>query len=102
MLNPNPSGAEPVHKIITNKPIINVPGCPPISEVMTGVLAYILTFDQLPELDRVGRPKMFYGQRIHDKCYRRSFFDAGQFVEAGTTRAPARVGACTRWAAAGR
>jgi hydrogenase small subunit len=79
---PNPTGAEPVHKIVTNKPIINVPGCPPISEVMTGVLAYILTFDQLPELDRVGRPKMFYGQRIHDKCYRRAFFDAGQFVES--------------------
>ena len=79
---PNPTGAEPVHKIVTNKPIINVPGCPPISEVMTGVLAYILTFDQLPELDRNGRPKMFYGQRIHDKCYRRAFFDAGQFVEA--------------------
>ena len=29
------------------KPIINVPGCPPIAEVMTGVLTYILTFDQL-------------------------------------------------------
>lgn len=79
---PNPTGAEPVKKLITGKPIINVPGCPPIAEVMTGVLAYILTFDQLPELDRVGRPKMFYGQRIHDKCYRRPFFDAGQFVEA--------------------
>jgi len=79
---PNPTGAQPVHKIITNKPIVNVPGCPPIAEVMTGVLAYILTFDQLPELDRTGRPKMFYGQRIHDKCYRRAFFDAGQFVES--------------------
>ncbi len=49
---------------------------------MTGVLTYILTFGALPELDRYGRPKMFYGQRIHDKCYRRAFFDAGQFVEA--------------------
>ncbi|MGJ0508461.1 MAG: hydrogenase small subunit, partial [Methylocystis sp.] len=34
-----------------------------------------------PELDRQGRPKMFYSQRIHDKCYRRPHFDAGQFVE---------------------
>jgi hypothetical protein len=25
---------------------------------------------------------MFYGQRIHDKCYRRPHFDAGQFAEA--------------------
>ena len=49
---------------------------------MTGALTYILTFDALPELDRQGRPKMFYGQRLHDKCYRRAFFDSGQFVEA--------------------
>jgi len=79
---PNPTGAMPVHKLITHKSIINVPGCPPIAEVMTGVLTYILTFDDPPELDRLGRPKMFYGQRIHDKCYRRAFFDAGQFVES--------------------
>ena len=58
-----------------------MPGSPPIAEVMTGVITYMLTFDRLPELDRQGRPKMFYGQRIHDKCYRRPHFDAGQFVE---------------------
>ena len=79
---PNPTGAKPVYKLITDKPIINVPGCPPIAEVMIGVLTYILTFDKLPELDGQGRPKMFYAQRLHDKCYRRTFFDAGQFVEA--------------------
>ncbi|MDE4100006.1 hydrogenase small subunit [Phaeobacter gallaeciensis] len=79
---PNPTQATPVHKVITDKPIIKVPGCPPIAEVMTGVITYMLTFDRLPELDRQGRPAMFYGQRIHDKCYRRPHFDAGQFVEA--------------------
>lgn len=80
--HPNPTGAQPLKKVLSNRPIINVPGCPPIAEVMTGILTYILTFDQLPDLDCNGRPKMFYGQRIHDKCYRRAFFDAGQFVEA--------------------
>lgn len=79
---PNPTGAMPVYKLISGKPVINVPGCPPIAEVMTGVVTYILTFDRLPELDRIGRPTMFYGQRLHDKCYRRPFFDAGQFVES--------------------
>ncbi len=49
---------------------------------MTAVITYIATFEKLPELDRQGRPKMFYSQRIHDKCYRRPHFDAGQFVEA--------------------
>ncbi|WP_029356680.1 hydrogenase small subunit [Bosea sp. 117] len=79
---PNPTRATPVHEVITDKPIIKVPGCPPIAEVMTGVITYMLTFDRIPELDRQGRPKMFYSQRIHDKCYRRPHFDAGQFVEA--------------------
>ena len=79
---PNPTQATPIHKVITDKPIIKVPGCPPIAEVMTGVVTYILTFDRLPDLDAQGRPKMFYSQRIHDKCYRRPHFDAGQFVEA--------------------
>jgi hydrogenase small subunit len=79
---PNPTGAKPVRKLIFDKPVINVPGCPPIAEVMTGVLTYILTFGRLPELDRLGRPKAFYGTRVHDKCYRRSHFDAGQFVES--------------------
>ena len=79
---PNPTRAVPIHEVIRDKPIIKVPGCPPIAEVMTGIVAYITTFDRLPELDRQGRPKMFYSQRIHDKCYRRPHFDAGQFVEA--------------------
>lgn len=78
---PNPTHAVPINEVIKDKPIVMVPGCPPIAEVMTGVLTYILTYDRLPPLDRQGRPKMFYGQRIHDKCYRRGHFDAGQFVE---------------------
>ncbi|MBK9020926.1 MAG: hydrogenase small subunit [Sulfuritalea sp.] len=90
---PNPTRATPIDKVISGKPIIKVPGCPPIAEVMTGVVTYLLTFDRLPELDRQGRPKMFYGQRIHDKCYRRPHFDAGQFVEKWDDDA-ARKGYC--------
>jgi len=80
--HPNPTQAVPIHKVIFDKPIIKVPGCPPIAEVMTAVVTFMLTFDRIPELDRQGRPKMFYGQRVHDKCYRRGHFDAGQFVES--------------------
>ncbi|CHE77862.1 hydrogenase-1 small chain [Salmonella enterica subsp. enterica serovar Typhi] len=49
---------------------------------MSAIITYMVTFDRLPELDRMGRPLMFYGQRIHDKCYRRAHFDAGEFVES--------------------
>jgi hydrogenase small subunit len=78
---PNPTKATPIHKIIKGKPIIKVPGCPPIGEVMAGVLVHILTFDTLPALDGIGRPKAFYSKRVHDSCYRRPYYDAGMFVE---------------------
>jgi hydrogenase small subunit len=81
MADPNPTGAASVEDIITDKPIVNVPGCPPIPTVITGVLAHFLTFGSLPELDHLKRPKVFYGQNIHDRCYRRPFYERGQFAE---------------------
>jgi hydrogenase small subunit len=78
---PNPTGAVPVSDIIKDKPIVNVSGCPPIPVVITGVLAHYLTFGELPELDPLGRPKSFYGETIHDRCYRRPFYDQGKFAK---------------------
>ena len=68
--NPNPTGAKAIHKVIKGKPIINVQGCPPIADVMAGVIIYMLTFERMPQLDGLGRPKMFYSRRVHDTCYR--------------------------------
>lgn len=78
---PNPTSATPIHKLVKGKPIIKVPGCPPIGEVMAGVIVHYLTFGTIPELDRMGRPKAFYSKRVHDSCYRRPYYDAGLFVE---------------------
>jgi len=79
---PNPTGATPIHKLVKGKPVINVQGCPPIAEVMAGVIVHILVFGSMPELDRLGRPKAFYSRRVHDTCYRRPNFDAGLFVQS--------------------
>lgn len=79
---PNPTGARPVKDIIKDKPVIDVPGCPPIAEVISGVIVHYLTFDRIPELNRLGRPMAFYNHRIHDNCSRRAFFDAGMFVNS--------------------
>ncbi len=80
--HPNPTGTLPIHKVITDKPVVNVQGCPPIPDVMAGVIAHLIAFDRLPELDSLLRPKAFYSRRVHDTCYRRPNFDAGMFVEA--------------------
>ena len=79
--NPNPTGAVSVADLVKDKPIINVPGCPPIPVVITGVLAHYLTFGTIPELDSLGRPIAHFGQSIHDRCYRRPFYDKGLFAE---------------------
>jgi len=79
---PNPTSATPVHEIISGKPLIKVPGCPPIAEVMAGTVVHLLAFDRIPQLDGLGRPKAFYSRRVHDTCYRRPNYDAGLFVES--------------------
>jgi hydrogenase small subunit len=78
---PNPTGAVPVSHIVKDKPIINISGCPPIPVVITGVLAHYLTFGELPARDHLGRPKAFYGETIHDRCYRRPFYEQGKFAK---------------------
>lgn len=62
-------------------PVINVAGCPPNPDWLIGTIVYYLTFKKVPPLDEFNRPKMFYGQTIHDNCYRRAAFEAGLFLE---------------------
>nr|MBC8237003.1 hydrogenase small subunit [Candidatus Sulfurimonas ponti] len=77
---PNPTNAQPLSKI-TNKPVINVPGCPPSESNIVGTLLHFILYGTLPALDVYNRPKWAYGLRIHDACERRGRFDAGEFVQ---------------------
>jgi hydrogenase small subunit len=81
MAQPNPTGAVPVSDVISGKPIVNVSGCPPVPEVITGTLFQFVAMGKLPELDAQGRPKVFFGNSIHDRCYRRPFYDEGKFAK---------------------
>ncbi|AFL73322.1 hydrogenase small subunit [Thiocystis violascens] len=78
---PNPTGARSVEELITDKPIVNLSGCPPIPLAITGVIAHYLTMGALPEVDHLKRPLAFYGENVHDRCYRRPFYDRGLFAE---------------------
>ncbi|MDX1595041.1 MAG: hydrogenase small subunit [Gammaproteobacteria bacterium] len=93
MADPNPTGAAPVGDLVRGKPLINLPGCPPIPASITGVLAHYLAYGRLPELDHLGRPKAFFGESIHDRCYRRPFYDQGLFAR-GFDDEGARKGWC--------
>jgi hydrogenase small subunit len=78
---PNPTGAVGVSHLVTDKPVVNIAGCPPIADVITATIVHFLTFGQVPRLDADGRPLFAYGARIHDQCPRRAHYDAGQYVE---------------------
>jgi hydrogenase small subunit len=80
--SPNPTQAKGVWEILPDATVVNIPGCPAIPEVTTGVVAQYLVFGTLPELDALNRPKTFYGTTIHDRCLRRPFYDAGRFAKS--------------------
>ena len=80
--DPNPTTAWPVSAIVDDRPIINVPGCPPVPEVITGTLLQYVTTGKVPDLDEQRRPKVFFGNTIHDRCYRRPFYDEGKFAKS--------------------
>jgi hydrogenase small subunit len=80
--DPNPTGAVGVDSIITGKPIVNLPGCPPNPYNLLGVVLEYVTMGKLPEMDDVGRPKFAYERVIHENCPRRAHFDAGRFAMA--------------------
>jgi len=78
---PNPTGAVAAATLLPGKALLNLPGCPPIASVISAVLAHFVAFGTLPEADDLGRPRAFYGESIHDRCYRRPFYDQGKFAE---------------------
>jgi hydrogenase small subunit len=79
--DPNPTGAVGVHEIVRDKPVINLPGCPPNPYNFLGTVLQFATLGTLPELDDLKRPKFAYGRTIHEHCPRRPHFDAGRFAE---------------------
>ena len=81
-VGPNPTGAVGVRDIVKDKPIINIPGCPPNPYNFLSAVLYYVTFNRLPELDPMGRPKFAYGRKIHEHCERRPHFDAGRFAKS--------------------
>ena len=79
--DPNPTGATGIDQIITDKPVVNIPGCPPNPYNLLGVVLEYVVLGKLPALDQYGRPKFAYDRLIHDHCPRRAHFDAGRFVK---------------------
>lgn len=77
---PNPTGAVGISEIIKDKPVVNIPGCPPNPYNFLATVLHFVTFERLPTLDEKHRPKFAYSVLIHENCERRPHFDAGRFA----------------------
>jgi hydrogenase small subunit len=81
---PNPTSAKSVKEFLDEKKVsvtlINIPGCPPHPDWFVNTIAHVLLFG-IPVLDELLRPKLFYGQLIHENCERRPYFDKGKFAK---------------------
>lgn len=75
-----PTGAVGVSKIIKDKPIINLSTCPVHCDHLIGTILYYLATESVPPLDKLCRPKIYFGELIHDNCRRRSYFDHEMFL----------------------
>jgi hydrogenase small subunit len=78
--NINPTGATGVDSLVKNKPVVNLPGCPPNPYVLLATVLEFAATGKPPKLDSFGRPMFAYDRTIHDHCPRRAHFDAGRFA----------------------
>jgi hydrogenase small subunit len=98
MAAPNPTGATDVATLmrqgrIPARPLVNLPGCPPIPETIAAVLLHFLMFERFPDLDELNRPRAIYGTTVHERCSRYHHFIEGRFAERFDDEA-ARRGWC--------
>ena len=76
---PNPTQSTGVQTILPERRVINVSGCPAHPDWTMGTLLHLALYGE-PELDKFGRPKLFYGETIHNRCPRRADYDQGIFA----------------------
>ena len=66
-------------------PVINIPGCAPVGDNFTEVVAMVLHFLQgtgpLPEFDELGRPAWQFHHTVHDRCVRGGYYEEGVFAQ---------------------
>ena len=99
---PNPSKAMGVGALmdaglIPTRTFVNLSGCPPVPEVITGALAmYLMSLGPNGAplvLDELKRPRVFYGKTVHESCSRIGHYKDGNYANSFDD-AGARQGWC--------
>ena len=81
---PNPTGSRGIDECFKGKkiaPVLNVPGCPPNPLSMIGSIVHFLT-KGAPEVDKLCRPKVFYGKTVPEQCERIEHYNNKRFAKS--------------------
>lgn len=78
---PNPTGLVRVDRLVKDRPVINLPGCPSHPDWIIQTLVTVF-LKGVPKLDSQRRPVQFYGRTVHDQCPRRWTWPANQLGDA--------------------
>ena len=72
------------YRSVLGVPVVNVPGCAPVGDNFTEVVAAVLMFLQglgpLPEFDELGRPSWQFKETVHRHCVRAGYYEEGTFA----------------------
>jgi len=84
---PNPTQAASVAELMENgkiapRPLVNLPGCPPVPAALGALFVHLITFGNPPELDNLQRPRALFGNTVHERCSRLNFFHEGKFARS--------------------
>lgn len=74
------TGAVGAQDILNGVKVVNIPSCPVKPDRLVGTLLYYLSKNQLPRLDKHGRPLAYYRWTLHDSCHRRLHYERGEFL----------------------
>ena len=73
------------YKSALGVPVVNIPGCSPVGDNFTEIVASLLMFLQglgpLPEFDELGRPAWQFKETVHRHCVRAGYYEEGTFAK---------------------
>jgi hydrogenase small subunit len=73
------------YRSVLGVPVVNIPGCSPVGDNFTEVVAAVLMFLQglgpLPEFDELGRPAWQFTETVHRHCVRAGYYEEGSFAK---------------------
>lgn len=99
--NPNPTAATGVRKILTDKTVVNIPGCPAHPDWVVGTVAGILKTGKAPAMDGENRPMDYFRSTVHSKCkYEKQYPGTGKLGDNSCQgllgcRGPVTYGDCS-------